>query len=52
MCTSLAHANAVIEVVWGPEVPDGQQGLHSFDVDSAPAQELLGRFRAAAEKPA
>ncbi|MEL5960980.1 hypothetical protein AADR41_40565 [Streptomyces sp. CLV115] len=38
--------------LWGPAVPDEQAGLHSFDADSAPARELLGRFRAAAEKPA
>lgn len=38
--------------LWGPEVPDGQQGLHSFDADSAPAQELLRRFREAAERSA
>jgi hypothetical protein len=31
--------------LWGPGVPDGQEGLHSFDADSAQARELLQRFR-------
>ncbi|MFE7619132.1 hypothetical protein [Streptomyces sp. NPDC057496] len=31
--------------LWGPGVPDGQEGLHGFDPDSAPARELLQRFR-------
>ncbi|MET9916759.1 hypothetical protein ACFV1C_08445 [Streptomyces sp. NPDC059605] len=31
--------------LWGPGVPDEQEGLHGFDPDSAPARELLQRFR-------
>ncbi|TWV32562.1 hypothetical protein FRZ03_33270 [Streptomyces misionensis] len=32
--------------LWGPAVPAGQEGIHGFDADSAPARELLRRFRA------
>lgn len=31
--------------LWGPEVPAEQEGIHSFDPGSAPARELLQRFR-------
>ncbi|MFF0742623.1 hypothetical protein ACFYVL_19725 [Streptomyces sp. NPDC004111] len=31
--------------VWGPSVPHKQEGIYSFDPDSAPALELLRRFR-------
>ncbi|MEV7155290.1 hypothetical protein AB0N77_11835 [Streptomyces misionensis] len=31
--------------LWGPAVPAGQEGFHAFDADSAPARELLRRFR-------
>jgi hypothetical protein len=31
--------------LWGPGVPAGQEGLHSFAPDSASAQKLLQQFR-------
>ncbi|MET9759996.1 hypothetical protein ABZ016_13205 [Streptomyces sp. NPDC006372] len=31
--------------LWGPGVPAGHEALHSFDPDSAAAQELLQQFR-------
>ncbi|MFE9610178.1 hypothetical protein [Streptomyces sp. NPDC006012] len=34
--------------LWGPDVPAGQEGIHSFDPDSAPARELLRHFRESA----
>ncbi|MGW7415893.1 hypothetical protein [Streptomyces sp. NPDC054863] len=34
--------------LWGPAVPHKQEGLYPFDPDSAPAVELLRRFRSLA----
>ncbi|MFI5803124.1 hypothetical protein [Streptomyces sp. NPDC051561] len=34
--------------VWGPGMPHKQEGIYSFDPDSAPAVELLRRFRESA----
>ncbi|MGW1348007.1 hypothetical protein [Streptomyces sp. sk2.1] len=31
--------------LWGPGVPDGQEGIRGFDADSASARELLQLFR-------
>ncbi|MYQ47353.1 hypothetical protein GTW40_20255 [Streptomyces sp. SID4985] len=34
--------------LWGPAVPADRAGIHGFDAGSAPARELLGRFRSSA----